>query len=45
LRVPGVFLKDHRVRVTVLDLPECITLMDDFIRNRPDLWKEDIGEV
>lgn len=31
------------VAVTVLDDPECIALMRDFIRAHPDLWNEDIG--
>ena len=32
------------VRVSVLDDPECITLMRDFIATHPDLWNEDIGK-
>jgi cytosine deaminase len=24
--------------------PECIALMEEFIRARPELWNEDIGE-
>ena len=32
------------VRVSVLDDPECITLMREFIAMRPDLWNEDIGK-
>jgi cytosine deaminase len=39
----GVFLKEHGVCVTDLDLPECRALMEDFIRRCPDLWNEDIG--
>jgi creatinine deaminase len=31
------------VRVTRLDDPECIALMETFIREHPDLWNEDIG--
>lgn len=27
-----------------LDLPECKKLMADFIKARPELWNEDIGE-
>ena len=30
-------------RSLVLDDPECITMMSDFIAARPDLWNEDIG--
>ena len=31
------------VKVTRLDDPDCIALMETFIRERPDLWNEDIG--
>lgn len=31
------------VRVTVMQDPRCIALMERFIRERPDLWNEDIG--
>ena len=27
----------------ILDDPECVRLMTDFIRDRPELWNEDIG--
>lgn len=37
------FLRDHGVDVIVLDDPECISLMQRFIRERPDLWDEDIA--
>jgi cytosine deaminase len=29
--------------VLVLDDPECVQLMTDFIAARPELWNEDIG--
>ncbi len=32
------------VRITVLDDPGCIALMQDFIARHPDLWSEDIGD-
>lgn len=32
------------VRVTVLDDPDCVALMKDFIARHPDLWNEDIGD-
>ena len=38
------WLADHGVQVTILDDPECVALMTDFIAARPDLWFEDIGE-
>ena len=31
------------IEVSVLDDPECITLMRSFIAAHPDLWNEDIG--
>ena len=35
--------RQHGVEVTVLQNPECIQLMKDFIRDHTDLWNEDIG--
>lgn len=37
------WLAEHGVRVTVLDDPECVALMTEFIAERPELWFEDIG--
>lgn len=37
-------LKSHGVEVVVLNDKECIQLMEDFIRDKPELWNEDIGE-
>ncbi|MCP2251293.1 cytosine deaminase [Prauserella aidingensis] len=37
------WLAEHGVDVTVLDDPDCIALMETFIRERPSLWFEDIG--
>ncbi|HUR00088.1 MAG TPA: nucleoside deaminase [Gemmatimonadaceae bacterium] len=37
------FLRQHAVDVVVLDEPECIELMARFIRERPELWYEDIA--
>lgn len=31
------------VRVTVVQDPRCVALMERFIRERPELWNEDIG--
>lgn len=36
-------LRSHGVDVVVLDLPECVRLMTEFIAAHPDLWHEDIG--
>lgn len=38
------WLAEHGVRVTLLDDPDCVALMRDFIAARPELWYEDIGE-
>ena len=34
----------RRLKLVNLDLPECREMMADFIRLRPELWNEDIGE-
>lgn len=43
---PGAeqFMRDHGVEVINLDNAECIELMENFIRDKPELWNEDIGE-
>jgi cytosine deaminase len=38
------WLAGHGVEVVLLDDPECVGMMHDFIRERPELWHEDIGE-
>ena len=37
-------LESRGVNVTVLQNPECIRLMAEFIAAKPRLWNEDIGE-
>jgi len=37
------FLRSRGVEVVLLDSPECIDLMARFIRERPDVWDEDIA--
>ena len=37
------YLLRERVRVDVMQDPDCIQLMSDFIRDHPQLWNEDIG--
>lgn len=39
------FMEQHGVKVINLQLPECIDMMEQFIKDRPDLWWEDIGEL
>jgi cytosine/creatinine deaminase len=38
------WLAEHGVEVLVLDDPECVRMMQDFIVAHPALWHEDIGE-
>lgn len=46
LNFPGYldFLRVHGVRVIDLHDQKCVELMARFIRERPDLWHEDIAE-
>jgi cytosine deaminase len=39
------FMESHGVEVIDLDLKECKKLMQDFIKSKPELWKEDIGRL
>lgn len=39
------FMESHGVEVVDLNLPECIGMMEDFIRDKPELWNEDIMEL
>ncbi|HEX6087745.1 MAG TPA: nucleoside deaminase [Thermoanaerobaculia bacterium] len=36
-------LRARGVEVEVVDDPRCVELMERFIRERPDVWNEDIG--
>jgi cytosine/creatinine deaminase len=36
-------LRSRGTRLQVLQDPECIRLMRDFLAAKPDLWREDIG--
>jgi len=38
------WLAENGVEVVVLDDPECVQMMTDFIAANPELWNEDIGE-
>lgn len=40
---PEAYVRSRGVDLTILNDPECIQLMQDFIRDRPQLWNEDIG--
>jgi cytosine deaminase len=41
---PEEYLRERGVDVTVLNDPECIDIMEKFIKENPTLWDEDIGE-
>ncbi len=41
---PEDLLRQRGVDVTVANSDACITLMQEFIRDFPQLWNEDIGE-
>lgn len=41
---PEDYLRSRGVELEILNDPECIRLMEDFIKAKPDLWNEDIGE-
>ena len=38
-------LRDRGVNLDVLQDETCIAMMQEFIREKPTLWNEDIGEV
>ena len=38
------FMESHGVEVVVLDLDECVAMMQEFIEAEPALWNEDIME-
>ena len=42
-RGPEAYVRSRGIELTVLDDPECIAMMRDFIAQRPELWNEDIG--
>ena len=37
------FLQSHGVQVDLLEDKKCMELMDNFIKEKPDLWNEDIA--
>ena len=40
---PELYVSSRGVKLYVLNDPECIRLMREFIAARPELWNEDIG--
>jgi creatinine deaminase len=41
---PEDYVRSRGVELVILDDPECIRLMTEFIKTKPALWNEDIGE-
>ena len=42
-RGPEDYVRSRGVELTIVDDPECVRLMREFIAARPELWNEDIG--
>jgi cytosine deaminase len=40
---PEDYVRSRGVELVILNLPECISLMEEFIAAHPELWNEDIG--
>jgi len=40
---PEDYVRSRGVELVILNLEECISLMEGFIAARPELWNEDIG--
>ena len=40
---PEDYVRSRGVELVILNLPECISLMEEFITAHPELWNEDIG--
>ena len=40
---PEAYVRSRGVQLEILNLDECIQLMEEFIAARPELWNEDIG--
>ncbi len=40
---PEAYVRSRGVSLEILNAPECIDLMREFIAARPELWNEDIG--
>jgi cytosine deaminase len=40
---PEEYVRSQGVKVEIVNDAECIELMENFIRDQPTLWNEDIG--
>lgn len=43
-RGPEDYVRSRGVTVELVNNPECMRLMEEFILSKPELWNEDIGE-
>jgi len=41
---PERYLRTRGVEVTILNNEKCVSLMTNFIKDKPELWNEDIGK-
>jgi len=41
---PEDYMKSRGVELVMVDSQECKDLMEKFIREKPELWNEDIGK-
>jgi cytosine deaminase len=41
---PEDYLRSRGIQLTIVNDPDCIEMMECFIRKHPELWNEDIGE-
>ena len=41
---PEDYVRSRGVVLEILDDPECVRIMQEFIKSKPELWNEDIGE-
>lgn len=41
---PEEYVRSRGVQVEILDDTACVAMMEEFIRDEPKLWNEDIGE-
>ena len=40
---PEDYLRSRGVELEIVNSPECIEIMDEFVQTQPELWYEDIG--
>lgn len=41
---PEEYVRSRGVILEIIDDPECVQMMKEFIRSKPELWNEDIGK-